>query len=71
MARKLIDIMSATADELAEIEGIDSGMVFTIVEIRTQNHFIDLHTVSRITGMRRKGAIYRANPSRCVEVHAP
>jgi DNA uptake protein ComE-like DNA-binding protein len=49
MACKLIDIMSATADELAEIEGIDSGMAFTIVEIRTQNHFIDLHTFSRIT----------------------
>jgi hypothetical protein len=46
--------MSATADELAEIEGIDSGMAFTIVEIISQNHFIDLHTVSRITGMRRK-----------------
>ena len=54
MACKLIDIMSATADELAEIEGIDSGMAFTIVEIISQNHFIDLHTVSRITGMRRK-----------------
>ena len=46
--------MSATVDELAEIEGIDSGMAFTMVEIRTQNHFIDLHTFSRITGMRRK-----------------
>jgi hypothetical protein len=38
MAHKLIDIMSATADELAEIEGIDSGMAFTIVEIISQNH---------------------------------
>ena len=54
MAHKLIDIISATADELAEIEGIDSGMASTIVETRNQNHFIDLHTVSRITGMRRK-----------------
>jgi len=45
MAHKLIDIMSATADELAEIEGINSGMASTIVETRNQNHFIDLHTV--------------------------
>lgn len=54
MAHKLMYIMSATADELVEIEGIDSGMASTIVETRNQNHFIDLHIVSGITGMRRK-----------------
>lgn len=54
MAHKLIDIMSVTADELAEVEGIDSGMATTIVETIFLNNFIDLHTVSKLTGNRRK-----------------
>lgn len=54
MAHKLIDKMSATLDQFAEVEWIGSGMSSTIVETRTQYHFIDLHTVSRIADMIRK-----------------
>ena len=54
MAENQIDIMEASIQQLSEVEGITSEMAEAIIAKRSQQKFIDLHSVAKITGIPRK-----------------